>query len=360
VKAVIIAGGSGTRLRPLTYHTPKPMMPLLDRPFLEYQIAWLRQHGITEIVINLHYLADAIRNVLGNGHQLGVQLHYSLENAPLGTGGAVWHAREFFDEGPIVVLNGDILTDVDLGAVLETHRRQAAAATLTLIRVEDPTAFGLVITEGDRVLRFHEKPTPEEAARLGVNTVNAGIYVLDPAVFGLAPENPAFSFERELFPAILASGRTMAAHVTDRYWIDIGNPRKFLEAQQDLLSGRVRVPPPGREVSPGVWMGPDAEIEVGARIEGPAYIGAGARISAGSSVGPLSIVGAGSRLASGARVSGSWLGTGCIIDRDCVVEGTILGASSVLEPAVQLEHGTVLGNACRLTQGSRMSGGGPA
>ena len=359
MRAIIIAGGSGTRLRPLTYHVPKPMMPLLDRPFLEYQIAWLRRHGITDIVINLHYLADAIRNVLGNGHHLGVQLHYSLEHAPLGTGGAVWHAREFFDEGPLVVLNGDILTDVDLGAVLETHRREQAAATLTLIRVEDPTAFGLVITEGDRVQRFHEKPTAEEAARLGVDTVNAGIYVLDPAVFELAPAEAAFSFERELFPAILASGRPMAAHVTDRYWIDIGNPGKFLEAQQALLSGRVRVPPPGREVSPGVWTGDDVVIEIGARIEGPVYLGTGSRVAAGATVGPMSIVGAGSHLAAGSRVTGSWLGAGCVVERDCVVDRTILGAGSSLEPAVHLGPGTVLGHGCRLTQGSRCSEGSP-
>ena len=360
MKAIIIAGGSGTRLRPLTYHTPKPMMPLLDRPFLEYQIAWLRQHGITEIVINLHYLADAIQGALGDGRDLGVQLHYSLENEPLGTGGAVWHARDHFDEGPLVVLNGDILTDVDLGAVIAEHTRHAAAATLTLIRVGDPTAFGLVITDQGRVLRFHEKPTAEEAARLGVDTVNAGIYVLDPTVFQLAPLQPAFSFERELFPAILESGRTMAAHITDRYWIDIGNPQKFLEAQQDLLSGRVQVAMPGQEAMPGVWTGDEVTIEEGAHLEAPVFVGSGAHISAGAVVGPRAIVGAGSRIATGSQVKNAWIGADCVIEQDSMVHGAIVGAGTILEPSVHLGAGQVLGNQTRLTRGSKLLGGGPA
>ncbi|MFN3432289.1 MAG: NDP-sugar synthase, partial [Candidatus Sericytochromatia bacterium] len=194
MRAVIIAGGSGTRLRPLTYNTPKPMVPLFNKPFLQYQMELLKRHGITEIIVNLHYLSNVIEDYFGDGSALGLKIFYSREEKALGTAGAVKLAEEFFDDEPLVVLNGDILTDVDLSAILAFHKEKKARATITMIRVTDPTAYGLIFTDGEgQVTRFLEKPSWDEAT---VDTVNAGIYVLDPSVFRYVPRNEAYSFER--------------------------------------------------------------------------------------------------------------------------------------------------------------------
>lgn len=330
MRAIIIAGGSGTRLRPLTYHTPKPMVPLFGKPFLQYQIELLRDHGIREIVINLHYLSETIRNQLGDGSELGVKLFYSLESKALGTAGAVKNAEQFFDDEPMLIFNGDILTDVDLSAVLATHRRTGARATLSLFRVEDPTAFGLAVVSEERITRFVEKPTMDEARALNVDTVNAGIYVLDPDVFRYVPQNESYSFERGLFPLLLQLEERISAHVMEAYWLDIGSPQKYLQAHIDALQGKVKLNIPGAQARPGVWVGDGVDLDDRADLRGPLFIGEGSRVRPKARLQEYSV-----------------LGPRCIVEDRALVERSIVGADSVIGEEAVL-HNCLVGQRCRL------------
>lgn len=352
MRAVIIAGGSGTRLRPLTYNTPKPMVPLFDKPFLQYQIELLREHGITEIVINLHYLSEAIRNTLGDGSQLGVKLFYSFEDKALGTAGAVKNAEEFFTDEPVLVFNGDILTDLDLSAVLETHRATRARATLTLIRVDDPTAFGLVVLDEGRVARFLEKPTMDEARNLGVDTVNAGIYVLEPDVFRYVPKNEAYSFERGLFPLLLQLDERISGHVTDSYWLDIGNPLKYMQAHIDILQKRVKVSLPGSELRPGLWVGEDAHIADSADIRGPVYLGNRARIHKKARLQEYTVLSSDVVVDDRANLDRAMVGAGTAIGEEARLQGCLVGRNCRIGPYAQLGHNLVLADDSVIGKGT--------
>jgi NDP-sugar pyrophosphorylase family protein len=341
ITAVILAGGQGTRLRPLTLATPKPIVPLLNVPFIAYQLALLRQHGITDVVLSCSYLVDEVRRIMGNGAAHGVRLRYAVETEPLGTAGGVRNAVDLVRE-LVVVLNGDILTDLDLGAMLRFHAERASRATLYLTRVADPTQYGLVELEPDgRVRSFVEKPAPGQAT---VDTVNAGVYVLDRQVVAAIPTGRAVSIERETFPGLLRDGVPFFGWVAGSYWLDIGSPAKYRQGQLDLLAGRVATEvrpagagPDGRSVAPG------AHIAPGATLSGPCVIGAGTRVEPGARVGPNAVLGAGCLVGAGALVEGAILwdavtvGAGAVL-RDCIVgsaarigEGARLGFTAVLE-----------------------------
>ncbi|HEY9721692.1 MAG TPA: NDP-sugar synthase [Oscillatoriaceae cyanobacterium] len=352
MKAVIIAGGSGTRLRPLTYNTPKPMVPLFGKPFLQYQIELLKRHGVNEIIINLHYLSGVIREYFGDGSELGVKIHYSLEEKPLGTAGAVKLAEEYFDDEPLVVFNGDILTDLDLSALLAAHRENKARATITMIRVSDPTSYGLIFTEEDgRVTRFVEKPSWDEAT---VDTVNAGIYVLDPSVFRYVPRNEAYSFERGLFPLLLQLNEKVFGHTTNAYWLDIGSPQKYLQAHTDILMDRVQVELPAERREGNVWVGQNVDIDPSAEIRGPVYLGDGAKVRKRARLREFTILGPGVTVDDKAVLEHVLVGEGseigeeahlskCIIGQRCRV-----GASAVLNSNSVLADESVIGRGTRL------------
>jgi mannose-1-phosphate guanylyltransferase/phosphomannomutase len=328
VRAVIIAGGSGTRLRPITYNTPKPMVPLFNKPFLRYQMELLKQHGITEIIVNLHYLSEVIRDYFGDGSELGLKLFYSLEEKPLGTAGAVKLAEEFFDDEPLVVLNGDILTDIDLGELLAFHKAQGARATIALIRVSDPTAYGLVFTEADgQVTRFLEKPSWDEAT---VDTVNAGIYVLDPSVFRYVPRNEAYSFERGLFPLLLQLNEKVYGHVTNAYWLDIGSPIKYLQAHTDILMGRVSVQMDAEKRPGNVWIGQGVDIDPTADIRGPVYLGDNAKIRKRARIHEFTI-----------------LAPGVTVEERAILEHALVGEGTVIEEEARLSK-VIVGKHCRI------------
>jgi NDP-sugar pyrophosphorylase family protein len=355
MRAVIIAGGSGTRLRPLTYNTPKPMVPLFGKPFLLYQIELLRKHGITEIVINLHYLSDSIKNVLGDGSQYGVKLFYSYESEPLGTAGAVKNAAEFFNDEPMLVFNGDVLTDVDLSAVIDTHQRTRAKATLTLIKVQDPTQFGLVFLDGEqRITRFHEKPTPEEAAMFKVDTVNAGIYVLDPDVFQYVPAGEPHMFERGLFPHLLNIDARMSGHVTNAYWIDIGNPAKYMEAHVDVLRGRVKVEMPAVEMAPNLWVAPDAHIDDSAEVRGPVFIGSGTKIRKRAMLNEYAVLESNVIIDDRASVAHAVVGADSLVGEDAQLQRCIVGRSSQIGPHSRLSGDVVLADDSVIGKGTRL------
>lgn len=234
MKAVILAGGEGTRLRPLTLQLPKPVVPIANVPFLYYQLELLRKHGINEMILSLGYQPEKIESVLGDGTDFNVKLHYMVEESPLGTAGAYKNTESLLD-GATIVLNGDILCDFDLTEIIHFHRKRSAVATLVLTRVQDPSDYGLVETKGDgRIERFLEKPSVCEVT---CDTINAGAYILEPQVLEMIPIGENCSFERSVFPALLASRQPVYAYISPGYWIDIGTPEKYLKAHRDILNG---------------------------------------------------------------------------------------------------------------------------
>jgi mannose-1-phosphate guanylyltransferase len=344
MKAVILVGGEGTRLRPLTLTTPKPVVPVVDRPFLRHQLDLLSTVGVTEVVFSVAYRPERVQEVFGDGRALGKRIRYAVEETPLGTGGAVKNAEAHLDQTTIV-FNGDVLTDVDLPAVVRRHREARASATLVLAPVPNPAAYGLVeFDEAGRIRRFLEKPDP---AQITTDTINAGIYVLEKETLSLMPAAVNHSIERGFFPALLARGDYVAAYVHRGYWIDIGTPEKYLQVHRDILRGRFRVALRARAVSGGWVEGPD-EIEDGAVLEGPFYVGAGCRLAAGARVGPDvtlvgdvrigegatvrdSVVWAGVEIGAGARVEGALLGRGVRVGRNAAVApGAVLGEGTVV------------------------------
>ncbi|MBW4698131.1 MAG: NDP-sugar synthase [Aphanocapsa lilacina HA4352-LM1] len=295
MQAVIVAGGKGTRLRPLTYQTPKPMLPIFERPFLCLLVERCRAAGIVDILMNVHYQAGQIQDYFGDGGAFGVRIRYSIEQNPLDTAGAVKLAEPYFTGAPLVVFNADILTDLDLKALLAAHREAGAVATLALTRVLDPTAFGLVqLSEHHRVVAFREKPTAEEADRLGSDTVNAGTYVLEPRIFAAVPKQTPWSFERQLFPDLLAQRQQVLGFVSDAYWLDIGNPAKYWQAHVDILSGRMPYPPQAQQTAPGIWVAEGAAVDPAARLEAPCYIGGRCCVGPEAAIAPGTVLGSAS------------------------------------------------------------------
>ena len=340
MKAVILAGGKGTRLRPLTIYTPKPIVPVVNRPFLEYQIEVLRRAGVTDIAISLSYQPDKIEHFWGDGSDLGVRVSYITEETPLGTGGAYRFAADGCDTTTVVV-NGDILTDIDLGAVIETHRARNATATLTLTRVEDTSRYGLVETTADgAITRFLEKPNPEEAAALGVNTINAGIYILEPEVLSLAPKGENRSFETQIMPEIIERGLPFYGHVIEStYWSDIGTPATYLTANLDLLTGKIRgfelAENTGSDIATAAVvddlsrLAEDCNIKPGAEIR-CSVLGRGVLVEERAVV-ENSVIWPHTRIAAGAVVRDSVVGKSCHIGRKAIVSnGAILGDKTQL------------------------------
>jgi mannose-1-phosphate guanylyltransferase len=348
MRAVILAGGEGTRLRPLTLSVPKPVVPIADRPFLRHQLDMLRTAGITEVVFSLGYRPEGIRAVFGDGSALGMHIIYAVEDTPLGTGGAVKNAEPHLDERT-VVFNGDVLTDVDLGAVVSAHAAAGADATLVLTPVANPSAYGLVETdERGRVLRFIEKPDP---AQITTDTINAGIYVLETRLLGLMPEGQNHSIERAFFPRILQRGDHVRAHVHRGYWIDIGTPEKYLQVHRDILSGRfpVEIAAPRER---GGFVHATARVDRQAELEGPFFIGPGCTVEAFARVGPGAVLVANVSLRSGASVADSVLWDGAELGPRARVERSLLGPKVKLANDVCLT-GTALGEDTTVTAFSR-------
>jgi mannose-1-phosphate guanylyltransferase/phosphomannomutase len=341
MQAVIMAGGEGSRLRPLTGNLPKPMLPVANRPLMEHILLLLKQHGVTDVVATVQFLSSVIRNYFGDGSDLGLSLSYSTEEVPLGTAGSVSNAQDLL-EGTFLVVSGDALTDLDLTAVIDFHRSRGAAATLVLKRMKDPLEFGIVMTdESGRIERFLEKPT---WGQVFTDTINTGIYVLEPEVLDLIPPEQSYDFSSELFPLMLDKGLPLFGFVTDDYWTDVGNTDAFLQASRDILARRVRTEVSGFELRPGVVVGEDVEIDPSARIEGPALIGDNVRIGPGAVIGPYAVLGYNTLIGNDARVS-----QGVVMDRAHMgpmsqVRGGVLGRSSSLERGAVLEEGAVTGD----------------
>lgn len=339
MKGLILAGGKGTRLRPLTINTPKPVVPVANAPFLLYQIDLMRSAGIDEIILSLSYQPRKIEDLLKDGSDYGVTIKYAVEGTPLGTGGAFKNAEEQIDS-TTVVFNGDVLTGLDLNAVIARHQKAGAVATLVLTPVENPSAYGLVETDSDgRVLRFIEKPGPDEIT--ACRDINAGVYVLEPSVLRYMPKGEPYSFERGLFPALLENKELVLSYILDSYWIDIGTPQKYLEVHYDIMAGRFQSPripksalvrsalPENVVVDDRSIVDSDVTIRSGVRIEN-SVIGRKCKIDEGAQIID-SVIWPGTTVDADARISGSIVGKGCMIGRSVVLNpGTVLGDKTVV------------------------------
>ena len=354
-QAVILAGGQGTRLRPLTLARAKPVVPLLNRPFLAHQLALLREHGIADVIFACSYRVDDVRAALGDAALLGVKLRYVVEAEPLGTGGGLANAADLAS-GTVFVLNGDILTDADLSTMRRFHEERGSRATIFLTRVTDPRPYGLVELEADGRLRaFREKPAADEA--ITTDTVNAGVYLIDAALLKRIPRDRPASIEREFFPALVADRVPCFGWLTAAYWRDIGSPAAYRAAQMDLLEGRARMllPPPG-EARDGSWVAPGGTVAGDARVVAPAVVGARVALAARCQVGPSAVIGEGSTIGADARVEGAVLwervevGPGAVL-RDCVVGADVrIGAYARVGSGVVLESGAVIPERTTLTR----------
>jgi NDP-sugar pyrophosphorylase family protein len=351
MKAILLAGGKGTRLRPLTVHTPKPIVPFLTRPFLYYQLDLLKQiPEIDEVILSLNYQPRRIEEVFGEGEGLGVRLRYVVEPMPLGTAGAVRYAGDSLQES-VVVFNGDVLTQVDLAAALRLHRERNAKATIVLTPVENPRAYGLVETDAEgNVQRFLEKPGEDE---ITCNTINAGIYVLEPDTFDRIPKDTAWSIERSFFPSLIERGETFVAYIYDGYWIDIGTPAKYLQVHRDIMDGRYAAPPfNGNGARP--WISPDARVDAAAELHGPCFVDEGAVLKAGSRVLPYSVVGRQTHVEEGATIDGSIVWPNGWIGPEATLRGSILGRSCHVGRNASIESPVVLGDKTVITDYSRL------
>jgi NDP-sugar pyrophosphorylase family protein len=351
MKAILLAGGKGTRLRPLTLHTPKPIVPIFDRPFLQYQIDLLRKvPDINEIVLSLNYQPRRIEEVFGDGSDLGLHLRYVVEPQPLGTGGAIKFAAGADTGEPIVVFNGDVFTAVDLPAIVALHRARRAKATIVLTPVENPSAYGLVETDrGGNVLGFVEKPKPEQ---IRCDTINAGIYVLEPETLERIPSDTVYSIERSYFPSLVENGETFIAHIYRGYWIDIGTPEKYRQAHRDIMTGRFTAPP--FEVRQGqALVAPGARLEEGATIAAPCFIDDGVVVKRGAKIGPYTVIGKNSHVGEGAEVNGAILWPNTWVDADARVGAAIAGRHSHFGRSVEIGDGAIFGDKSVVTDYSK-------
>ncbi|HVF74754.1 MAG TPA: mannose-1-phosphate guanyltransferase [Acidimicrobiales bacterium] len=343
MKAVIMAGGEGTRLRPLTSNQPKPMMTLANRPMMEHIVRLLRDHGFTEIVVTVAFLPQAIRTYFGDGSEFGVRMVYATEETPLGTAGSVANAKDELDER-FLVISGDVLTDIDLSAIVRFHEERGAMATIGLKSMENPLDFGIVITREDGAIeRFLEKPT---WGQVFSDTINTGIYVLEPEVFDYIEAGRPVDFSGEVFPALLEAGKPLYGYVAEGYWEDVGTLDAYLKAHQDVLDGKVEVEIPGFQMGEGIWLGEGAEVDPAATIDGPAVIGDYCRVEAGAHLREYTVLGSNVRVGRDAFLQRAVVHDNGYLGAGVRLRGCIVGRSSDLRAGARCEEGVVLGDEC--------------
>jgi mannose-1-phosphate guanylyltransferase len=354
MKAILLAGGKGTRLRPLTIHTPKPIVPIFDRAFLHYQIDLLKQvPEIDEVILSLNYQPRRIEEIFGDGSGTGVRIRYVVEPAPLGTGGAIRFAAQGVTD-TMVVFNGDVMTSVDVKRVVDLHRERRAKATIVLTPVENPSAYGLVETHPDgTVKRFLEKPNPDE---ITCDTINAGIYVLEPDTFDRIPQGVPYSIERGYFPSLVERGEPFFAYVDRGYWIDIGTPEKYVQVHRDMFDGRFVSSSfrSGQSGGEGPIVASDARVEEGVQLDAACFIDSGAHVKAGATIGRYSVVGRNVVVEEEAQITGSILWPNTRIGQHAVVENAILARNCHVGRNCTIRRDAVLGDKTVLTDYTRI------
>ena len=348
MKAVILVGGQATRLLPLTNTTPKALVPVVNLPFLEHTIRHLKGHRIKDIVLALGHLSRPITEYLGDGRRLGVRLSYVVEDTPLGTAGAIKNAERYLDE-TFLVLNGDCFTDLDITAMVTRHQERRARVTIALTPVADPTSYGLVESDAEgRVSRFLEKPEPSQ---ITTNTINAGIYVLEPEVLAQVPPHTSVSIEREIFPRLLEQGQPVYAYLSPGYWIDIGTPEKYLQLHRDLLRGKSRqyAPPPGEVV-----IGKQSQVHPTARIKGPVAIGDGCTIGRETII-EEAVIWRNVRLGERVHLRRSIVADGCRLGDGSSIEDSVLGDNVTVASGLKLGPGSKIWPGTAVTSAGEKS-----
>jgi mannose-1-phosphate guanylyltransferase/phosphomannomutase len=350
VKAVVMAGGEGSRLRPLTSRRPKPLAPIVNKPVMEHILDLLRAHGVRDVVATLHYLADEIESYFGDGASFGVAMTYIVEDTPLGTAGAVKLAEYLLRDEPFLVISGDALTDLDLSALAAAHASSGASATIALQRVPNPLEFGVVITdERQRITRFLEKPSWGE---IFSDTINTGIYMLDPSVFDYMERGKNYDFSRDLFPRMLHENKLVQGYISGDYWTDIGNLQQYQQANFDALNGRVRVTIPGVERSPGVWLGEDCRIDPEAELIAPVVLGRNVIVEAGATVGPESVLGNAAIVARHASLQRTVAWSDTYFGESSALSGSTIADRNIIKERVTVGEGTVIGSSCIIGSGA--------
>ena len=348
-KAVVMAGGEGTRLRPLTSNQPKPMVPIVGKPCMEHIVELLRGHGFEEIVVTLAFMPQAIRSYFGSGEAHDVTIRYSVEETPAGTAGSVKLAEDELDE-PFLVISGDALCDIDLGALVRFHEETGAAVTIGLKSVDNPLEFGIVVTDDDgRVERFLEKPS---WSQVFTDTINTGIYVVDPEVLGVVPTDRPYDFSKELFPLLLEMGRPLYGYVAEGYWQDIGNLDQYRQANFDALDEKVRLELPGVRLKGNIWIGDGVDLDDLDSIQGPAYVGNYSRIAREARLGPYSVLSSSVTLREHASTVRSVIDASTYIGRGALVEGSIVGRMCDIRAGARLHEGVAIGDQCTIGEQS--------
>src|SRR5690349_3097590 len=353
MQAVILVGGEGTRLRPLTSTVPKPVVPLVDRPFIAYMLEWLRRHGVDDVVMSCGFLATAVRNVLGDGSHYGLRLRFIEEPEPRGTAGALKYAEDLLDDR-FLMLNGDVLTDIDLTAQIAQHEATAAVGTLALVPVDDPTAYGLVrLHEDHAVQEFVEKPSADQ---IDTRLISAGAYVLERSVLDLIEPDRNVSIEREIWPQLVGEG--LYGFAADAYWLDIGTPERYLQGTFYILEGHVQTAVAERLGSGYLAIGD--RVQSKGRIVPPALVERGCEIAAGTHVGSLVVLGEGVQVGQGTTIeravvlNGAEIGADCVL-RDCIVAaGVRIGEGSTVSAGAVLGEGVTVGPRNVLSRGVRV------
>ncbi len=346
MKAVVMAGGEGSRLRPLTIGRPKPLVPIGNRSVMGHILMLLRSHGITDVVVTLQYMPTVIQDYFGAGQSLGMNLTYVVEETPLGTAGSVKNAAQYLDE-TFLVISGDAMTDFDLMAIVQSHRERQAMASLTLYPVANPREYGVIVTDEEgRIVQFLEKPDWGDVIS---DTVNTGIYVLEPEVLDLIPEGQPYDFASQLFPQMLAQGLSLYGYVAQGYWCDVGNISEYMRANADLLQGKIKLPEPlGKPLWPGVWAGERVEIAPDANIIGPVYLGNEVKIKAGVTVHGPAVIRDYTVIDNYSRLERCVLWRNNYVGESCELRGVIVCRQCSIKTGAVAYEGAVIGDRCIL------------
>jgi len=345
-----MAGGEGSRLRPLTSRRPKPLAPVANKPVMEHIVDLLRRHGFTQVVATLHYLADEIESYFGDGSEFGVEMSYVVEDTPLGTAGAVKLAQNIIGDEPFLIISGDALTDLDLTALVADHIRTGATATITLQRVTNPLEFGVVIVdENRRITRFLEKPSWGE---IFSDTINTGIYVLDSSILQYMERGRAYDFSRDLFPRMVHEGKLVQGFITEDYWTDIGNLQQYQQANYDALAARVRLEIPGEANAPGIWLGDGCRVHPEARLIAPVVLGRNVVIEAGATVGPETALGNSAIVGKEAHIGRTIAWDDTYFGEHSETNGCTIADHNIVKDHVTVGEGTVIGSGCTIGSGA--------
>jgi mannose-1-phosphate guanylyltransferase/phosphomannomutase len=350
-----MAGGEGTRLRPMTANQPKPLLPVVNKPIMEHVLRLLKRHGFDETIVTVQFLASMVRTYFGDGDELGMHLSYATEESPLGTAGSVKNAEEALRDDAFLVISGDALTDIDLAKVVAAHRERGALVTVCLTRVPDPLEFGIVITdEQTRIERFLEKPS---WGQVFSDTVNTGIYVMEPEVFRHVAKGEAVDWSGDVFPALVEAGAPVYGYVAEGYWEDVGTHESYLKVQADVLNRKVEVEIDGFEVSPGVWVGEGAEVDVEAVVRGPVYIGGYAKVEAGAELREYTVLGNNVVVKGGAFLDRAVVHDNAFIGAHVNLRGCVIGKNTDVMRAARVEEGAVVGDECVIEEEAFLASG---